>query len=203
MSHRFPRDPYNRHRSNTRYGRQHREKRDAAARRHHPNNPCARCGNPLGPMGPDLHYDHDETGGYLGFSHAQCNIRAGAIKGNHQQQAVLPRSEWVGKTWRCANCGRGFHPMAATQRCCRAQCRHELALRLTARTPRERQLIDPRSCVVCGTAFAPKTSRSVACSDGCKRERLRQQTAAWKSEHPDQVIQHRRRWKAAQRRLEL
>lgn len=94
MTHRFPRDPRNRHRSNTRYGRKHREKRADAARRHHPNNPCVRCGHPLGPMGPHLHYDHDEAGGYLGFSHGtpcpicgiKCNIRAGAIKGNQIQR---------------------------------------------------------------------------------------------------------------------
>jgi hypothetical protein len=32
--------------------------------------------------GDDLHLDHDEHGGYRGYSHAYCNTRAGAIKGN-------------------------------------------------------------------------------------------------------------------------
>lgn len=36
-----------------------------------------------------LHYDHDEHGGYLGFAHAACNLRAGAIKGNQRQAQTL------------------------------------------------------------------------------------------------------------------
>ena len=32
-------------------------------------------------MGPNLHLDHAEHGGYLGFAHAACNISAGAAKG--------------------------------------------------------------------------------------------------------------------------
>jgi hypothetical protein len=41
-------------------------------------------------MGPWLHYDHNEAGGYLGFSHAHCNNRAGAIKGNLLSRGLAP-----------------------------------------------------------------------------------------------------------------
>ncbi len=64
------------------YGAAHNKARAAAALRHQPSDPCARCGLPLGPMGPWLHWDHTNTrDGYLGFSHKRCNIRAGARKG--------------------------------------------------------------------------------------------------------------------------
>jgi hypothetical protein len=73
------------------YGTKHQKARKAAARQHNPTDPCARCGHALGPMGPWLHYDHNDTrSGYLGFSHGtqpcpvcgkRCNIRAGASKG--------------------------------------------------------------------------------------------------------------------------
>lgn len=73
------------------YGTKHQQDRTAAAARHRPSDPCARCGHQLGPMGPWLHYDHnDQRTGYLGFSHGarrcpicghRCNKRAGAIKG--------------------------------------------------------------------------------------------------------------------------
>jgi hypothetical protein len=64
------------------YGSAHARARAAAAQRHNPSDPCARCGRPLGPMGLWLHYDHnDRRDGYLGFSHRRCNIRAGARKG--------------------------------------------------------------------------------------------------------------------------
>jgi hypothetical protein len=47
-------------------------------------------------MSPDLHYDHDEHGGYLGFSHANCNRHAGAVKGNQRQRATTtPPTRWV------------------------------------------------------------------------------------------------------------
>lgn len=64
-----------------RWGSAHIAARKAAAAVHHPSHPCARCGKPLGPMGPGLHYDHAESGGYLGFAHARCNVNAGASKG--------------------------------------------------------------------------------------------------------------------------
>jgi hypothetical protein len=64
------------------YGTAHAKARAQAATRHRPSDLCARCGLPLGPMGPWLHWDHTTTRtGYLGFSHARCNIRAGAKVG--------------------------------------------------------------------------------------------------------------------------
>lgn len=42
---------------------------------------CARCHRPMLP-GQELHLDHtDDKRGYLGFSHAECNIKAGNAKG--------------------------------------------------------------------------------------------------------------------------
>jgi len=42
--------------------------------------PCARCGQPMLP-GQKLHLDHNDTRtGWLGFSHAACNLRAAAKK---------------------------------------------------------------------------------------------------------------------------
>lgn len=37
-------------------------------------------------MSSALHYDHTDDGtAYLGFAHARCNLRAGAIKGRAAQ----------------------------------------------------------------------------------------------------------------------
>lgn len=64
------------------YGNEHRKARLAAAVLHWESDPCARCGESLGPMGSNLHYDHNEDRtGYLGFSHAACNVRDGARRG--------------------------------------------------------------------------------------------------------------------------
>jgi hypothetical protein len=42
--------------------------------------PCARCGQPMLP-GQELHLDHnDDRTGWIGFSHARCNVRAAARK---------------------------------------------------------------------------------------------------------------------------
>ena len=46
-------------------------------------------------MGPWLHYDHAEDGTYLGFSHARCNVRAGAIKGNRISQGAAVAKRWA------------------------------------------------------------------------------------------------------------
>lgn len=66
-----------------RYDHRHALARKAAAARHKPTDPCVRCGRPLGPMGPGLHYDHTDDGtSYLGFAHGSCNRRAGSRKGS-------------------------------------------------------------------------------------------------------------------------
>ena len=49
---------------------------------------CARCHEPIHP-GEDWHLDHsDARDGYLGVSHAGCNLSAGAHKVNGQRRAT-------------------------------------------------------------------------------------------------------------------
>jgi hypothetical protein len=55
---------------------------------------CVRCGGLLWKWQRDsrgrsaVHFDHsDDNRGYLGFSHAVCNVRAGASKGGRLQHA--------------------------------------------------------------------------------------------------------------------
>lgn len=83
------------------YGTEHINARKAAAARHQPSDPCSRCGRPLGPMGPWLHYDHNaQRTGYLGFAHATCNKRAGAQAGNRAQRRVRhPRPRRQSRAW--------------------------------------------------------------------------------------------------------
>jgi hypothetical protein len=48
--------------------------------------PCVRCGH-LMQRGQRLHLDHnDQRTGYLGFSHARCNLRAAAREGNRRSR---------------------------------------------------------------------------------------------------------------------
>lgn len=83
----------------TKYGSQHQTARKQWAAKHQPWHPCARCGHPLGPMGPHLHLDHADDGlGYRGFSHGtacptcgkKCNIHAGSRKGARIRNAGRP-----------------------------------------------------------------------------------------------------------------
>lgn len=95
IDHRFPRGTHQT-RKGGRYDRTHQLARAAAAKHHRPTDPCTRCGQPLGQMGRWLHYDHAETGGYLGFAHADCNRRAGALKGNRIAAGrTIPAARWV------------------------------------------------------------------------------------------------------------
>lgn len=73
---------------NTSYGAEHAKARREWAAQHRPDDPCTRCGHPLGPMGRHLHLDHNrDRSGYLGFAHARCNVRAGAREGRARQDA--------------------------------------------------------------------------------------------------------------------
>ena len=90
----------------TKYDGQHVKTRTAALARTTPATPCVRCGHPLGPEhtwrnGRKIgrwHWDHAETGGYLGFSHGtpcavcgmNCNVRAGSQKGARIRNGVRP-----------------------------------------------------------------------------------------------------------------
>jgi hypothetical protein len=95
IDHRFPRGTHQTRRGG-RYDRTHQLARAAAAKQHRPTDLCTRCGQPLGPMGRWLHYDHAEGGGYLGFAHGACNTRAGAIKGNRiSRNLTTPTARWV------------------------------------------------------------------------------------------------------------
>jgi hypothetical protein len=51
--------------------------------------PCARCQQTILP-GQEIHLDHDDTdpSRWIGFSHARCNSRAGAIAGNKARAAA-------------------------------------------------------------------------------------------------------------------
>lgn len=80
------------------YGQSHRKAREAAAKNHHPAAPCARCGHALGPMGPWLHFDHNEARtGYYGFSHGdlpcrvcgqRCNPSAGGLQAGRNKKGI-------------------------------------------------------------------------------------------------------------------
>jgi hypothetical protein len=89
------------------YGKDHRNSRETAAKNHHPQDPCARCGHALGPMGPWLAWDHNEARtAYLGFSHSlfpcpvcgrRCNYAAGGEKAGrnkHARRAPLTEDRW-------------------------------------------------------------------------------------------------------------
>lgn len=81
------------------YGYEHQKARARYAAAHRDTDPCARCGQPLGPMGPSLHLDHDDNrDGYLGLSHAACNVRAGARLANSRREAecVFAIAPWQG-----------------------------------------------------------------------------------------------------------
>lgn len=71
--------------------------------------PCVRCGKPMRKHAKDrqgrsaLHYDHnDRRDGYLGFSCAGCNRRAGAAAGGRASQrkkrAHTPQP-WTSRVW--------------------------------------------------------------------------------------------------------
>lgn len=90
-----------------RYGTPHRKARAAALTVTTSSTPCARCGRPLGPehaldkRGRKIglwHYDHDERGGYLGFSHRTCNQNAGARKGRAMRDRITTRP-FTRPTW--------------------------------------------------------------------------------------------------------
>lgn len=90
----------NRGQRSVRYDATHMRKRKAAFAGLPEHSPCCRCGHDMWKHAKDkpdklgrtrsaLHYDHDEHGTYLGFSHGtpcpqcgrRCNVKAGAAKG--------------------------------------------------------------------------------------------------------------------------
>jgi hypothetical protein len=73
------------------YGSAHRnlKKRLLADLRRRPGQPCERCGYPM-TVEMELHLDHAPGGGYLGLSHASCNMRAG----QQITTAILRERNW-------------------------------------------------------------------------------------------------------------
>jgi hypothetical protein len=77
---------------------------------------CARCGLPILP-GTTWHLDHDDSGGYLGPSHAFCNTSDGGKKRAAQLYGRRVVEQDVGLWSRCWSptddgrpCGRGLCP---------------------------------------------------------------------------------------------
>ncbi len=59
------------------YGGPHKTARKRALASYHPDDPCPRCGHPLGDNPAALDLDHtDDRTGYLGLSHRRCNRSA-------------------------------------------------------------------------------------------------------------------------------
>jgi hypothetical protein len=75
--------------------------------------PCCRCGGPMyREEGPDLHLDHAVDGGYLGLSHARCNLVAGSHKGHAARWGAYRPRERPARppVALCPKCGRsGYH----------------------------------------------------------------------------------------------
>jgi hypothetical protein len=73
--------------TSSRYGGEHQRKR-ASEREAAYGTACCRCGRPM--LKPqEIHLDHDERGGYLGWSHSGCNLSAGGRKGRAIQTGRL------------------------------------------------------------------------------------------------------------------
>jgi hypothetical protein len=63
---------------------------------------CVRCGLPIIP-GTPYHLDHrDDRLGYLGVSHARCNLAAAGRRGNETQRAKR-ELEWLWNSPRVAS----------------------------------------------------------------------------------------------------
>jgi hypothetical protein len=68
---------------------------------------CCRCHQPIQP-GDDWHLDHNDTrDGYLGVSHASCNLRDGANKTNGRR----PRDSFVEQPYRWSRRWRDDPPV--------------------------------------------------------------------------------------------
>jgi hypothetical protein len=114
----------------SRYGGAHQHKRRTERDLAY-GKPCARCGRQL-EVGQPIHLDHDERGGYLGFSHSTCNLSAGGRKGRAIQtgrrvanatavhlDASTATIELPPPPERCPECGRAAcrRPSGLVSRC--------------------------------------------------------------------------------------
>jgi hypothetical protein len=78
-----------------RLGNAHERRRSAIAPIVHAGKAtCARCNEPIHPD-DDWHLDHNDTrDGYLGVSHATCNLRDGANKTNGKRPPTPPEQPY-------------------------------------------------------------------------------------------------------------
>lgn len=112
--------------------------------------PCVRCGHEMDKRADEIELDHDEHGGYLGFSHGSpcrtCGLRCNSYFGG------LKSAELAGKRVRerrCVICGTPFEAArgrtsAAQETCGRRAC---IAALKTSRRARQE---DPAAPPVTG-----------------------------------------------------
>jgi hypothetical protein len=76
------------------YDREHETVRQAFLASYQPDDPCWRCGQPLGidPGALDLGHDDDNPARYRGLEHARCNRAAGGAKGHARRKARRERA---------------------------------------------------------------------------------------------------------------
>ena len=103
-----------------RYGRTHQQLLAELRRVFRPGQLCPQvfmdgtvCGKPIWNV-QETHLGHAPWGGYLGLTHAKCNLRDGAQRGNAQR----------GRT--CKNCKKKFRPTRRRQAYC-SGCRQVTA----------------------------------------------------------------------------
>lgn len=105
------------------YGSAHKRAREAGLSQLPPGSPCVRCGHEMWPAADVLNLDHDEDGGYLGFSHSspcrtcgkRCNQSAGGIKAALQAGKRLRERA-------CVICGKQFTASRGTDGSNAATC---------------------------------------------------------------------------------
>jgi hypothetical protein len=101
------------------YGYEHQKKRRAALATLKPGTPCPRCGQEMYPD-QKLHFDHadDDRNYYLGLSHASCNLRAGAIRGNRLRKRPWWQRQRVQLTLFSASAVRPVRPVKMRECAC-------------------------------------------------------------------------------------
>lgn len=98
------------------YGPKHQAERLARLREFTPGDPCARCGDPMtGPLST-IHLDHtDDRTGYLGLSHAACNLgAAGRVYAERKRTCPGCMVEFVTRSKGQLHCSRKCY--SATRR---------------------------------------------------------------------------------------
>lgn len=106
-----------------RYNRTHQRARQTGLKALPVVSPCVRCGHDMDKRADEIDLDHDERGGYLGFSHRSpcrvCGLRCNQYFGG------LKSAELAGKRpreRRCVICGTPFEAArgrtSATQETC-------------------------------------------------------------------------------------